>query len=217
MQHFNPMNHIEICMIKLGITGQIASGKTTAAQEFALLGGHYISADSIGREVVERNAPVLSKLIRAFGTEIVTPEGMLKRRVLGRKVFTSHENMQILNKIVHPPLLKRLDEEIEECKNDPACKIIVVDAALLIDWNYHKKMDYTVCVVCEKSAQISRLTEKGFSETEIEERIKSQKAVSDLRAASDFVIDNNGTIEELKNKVKYIFEHIKNISQSGEK
>jgi len=217
MQHFNLMNHIEICMIKLGVTGQIASGKTTAAREFASLGGLYISADSIGREVVEKFSPVLSKLIRAFGPDIVTPEGVLKRRVLGRKVFASQENMRILNKIVHPPLLKRLDEEIERCQNEPNCKLIVIDAALLIDLNYHKKMDFTVCVVSEKLAQISRLIEKGFSKSEIEERILVQKPVSELSAASDFVIENNDKNEELKDKVKDIFEQIKKLAQTGEK
>ena len=208
MQHFNLMSHIEIYMIKLGVTGQIASGKTTVAREFAALGGTYISADSIGREVVEKNSPVLSKLIRAFGAEIVTPEGVLKRRVLGRKAFSSQEGMQTLNKIVHPPLLKSLDEAIAKCQQDSSCRMAVIDAALLIDWDYHKKMDYTVCVVSDKSAQFSRLAAQNYSTDEIEERIAAQKTIEELSTASDFVIENNGTLEELKAKVQTIYDQI---------
>ena len=211
------MPHIEIYMIKVGVTGQIASGKTTAAREFASLGGTYISADSIGREVVEKNSPVLSKLIRAFGAEIVTPEGVLKRRVLGRKAFASRENIETLNKIVHPALLKSLDEAIDRCEQDSSCRIAVIDAALLIDWEYHKKMDYTVCVVSDKAAQFSRLTAQNFSTDEIEERIAAQKPIEILTAASDFVIENNGTLDELKAKVLNIYEKIIRLGQPGPK
>ncbi|MBD3217756.1 MAG: dephospho-CoA kinase [candidate division Zixibacteria bacterium] len=195
-------------MIKLGITGQIASGKSTAAREFAKFGGRIIYADDIGREVVEEDSPVLSKLIRAFGPQIVTPQGVLKRRELGRIVFASEEERAKLNKIVHPPLLKRLREELDKCSLDPACELAIVDAALLVDWDWHNNMDWTVCVVAAPDTQLLRLKGKGLTDQEIHDRINSQKSREELEAASDFVIENDGPIEQLKQKVKEIHKKI---------
>jgi dephospho-CoA kinase len=203
------LQHIEICMLKLGITGRIASGKTTAAGEFARLGGKIISADEIGRKVVEENPPVLSKLIRAFGCDIVTPDGSLKRRELGMIAFASQENREILNKIVHPPLLRRLEEEMEKCLELKDCRMIIIDAALLIDWGWQEKMDFTVCVIAPEDMQISRLREEGFSMEEIRSRLNSQKSLELLESASDFIINNDGSLEELREKVKAVYEKIK--------
>ena len=195
-------------MIKLGITGQIASGKSTVAREFAKFGGKIIFADEIGREVVEERPPVLSKLIRAFGPQIVTPHGILKRRELGRIVFSSSAKREILNKIVHPPLLQRLKEELDKCLLDPGCEFAIIDAALLVDWGWHKKMDWTVCVVAATETQIMRLKDKDYTDQEIHDRINSQKSREELLAASDYVIENDGTLEELRQKVKSIYDRI---------
>jgi dephospho-CoA kinase len=205
----NLLQHIEICMLKLGITGRIASGKTIAAGEFARLGGKIISADEIGRKVVEENPPVLSKLIRAFGRDIVNPDGSLKRRELGMKVFASQENRQTLNKIVHPPLLRLLEEEMEKCLRLNDYQMVIIDAALLIDWSWQKKMDFTVCVIAPEDMQISRLREEGFSMEEIRGRLNSQKTLEELESASDFVINNDGSPEELRAKVRAVYEKIK--------
>ncbi|HDS00484.1 MAG TPA: dephospho-CoA kinase [candidate division Zixibacteria bacterium] len=195
-------------MIKLGITGQIASGKSTVAREFAKFGGRVIYADEIGREVVEERPPILSKLIRAFGPQIVTPQGILKRRELGRIVFASAEKREILNKIVHPPLLQRLREELDKCSLDPECKLAIVDAALLVDWGWHEKMDWTVCVVTAPDTQILRLKTKGLTDQEIRDRINSQTNREELISAADFVIENDGSLEELKQKVEMIYDQI---------
>jgi len=199
-------------MTKLGITGQIATGKSTAAREFAKFGGKIIFADEIGREVVEGRPPILSKLVRAFGPQIVTPQGILKRRELGRMAFSCRENIETLNRIVHPPLLQRLKEELELCAADPQCPMAIIDAALLIDWGWHKKMDWTVCVTASHESQVKRLREKGLSDEEIQVRIAIQKSQQELASACDFVIENDDTIEKLRAKVDAVYKKI--ISQS---
>ncbi|MBD3381737.1 MAG: dephospho-CoA kinase [candidate division Zixibacteria bacterium] len=196
-------------MLKLGVTGQIASGKSTVAEAFAEFGGRLVSADQIGREVVEKNKPVLSKLIRAFGRGIVTAEGQLKRRELGKIVFASPEKRKTLNEIVHPQLLKRLVEEIKVCESDPKCGFVIVDAALLVDWGWHEKVDYTICVTAPEADQITRAVKNGFTVAEIKDRISSQKPIEDLVAVSDFVIHNNGTLSELRDKTRQVYERIK--------
>ncbi len=195
-------------MIKLGITGQIASGKSTVAREFAKFGGKVISADQIGKEVVEETPHILSKLIRAFGPQIVTPQGVLKRRELGKIVFASAEKREMLNRIVHPPLLQRLKEEMDHCSIDPECGMAIIDAALLVDWGWHEKMDWTVCVVSAPDTQLLRLKAEGLTENEISDRISSQKSREEFMAASDFVIENDGTLKELKEKVEMIYDQI---------
>jgi len=200
-------------MLTIGITGRLGSGKSAAARILEKLGGKVISADDLGREVVEDRPHILSKLIRAFGTEIVTPEGNLKRRELARLAFSSPQNLENLNKIVHPALLQRLEEELERCRHDPDCALIVVDAALLVDWGLHAKMDYVICVSAEEKIQIARQVEKGLSPEEARMRLKSQKPQEELGAVSDFVIENNGTLEELETKIRQVYDQI--LSREG--
>ena len=179
------------------------------------MGGKLISADEIGREVVEKNPPVLSKLIRTFGKEIVNPDGTLKRRELGKMAFASQENRLKLNKIVHPSLLRRLEEEIEKYSQLPDCKMVIIDAALLIDWNLQTRMDFTVCVTAPRKLMIGRLMADGFSEAEAIERIRSQKPSDEMEKASDFVINNDGSLKDLRAKAKEVYNKIQSLWADG--
>jgi dephospho-CoA kinase len=92
------------------------------------------------------------------------------------------------------------------------CGMVIIDAALLIDWGWHKKMDFTVCVIAPEDAQISRLREDGFSMEEIRDRLDAQKTLEELEAASDFIINNDGSLEELRDKVKAIYDEIRSLA-----
>lgn len=190
----------------IGITGQTGSGKSEVARIFQKYGAMVISADAIGREVVEKNPAILSRLARAFGRQILTPSGKLRRRKLGEMAFSSLENKLKLNKIVHPALLKELKSRSLVAQKK--YKIVVIDAALLIDWGWQKNIDITILVNAGNRIKIKRLMAKGLSKKEAGRRLKAQLSFSQLKRHSDLLIYNNKSLETLELKVRKIMKKI---------
>ncbi|UCD18634.1 MAG: dephospho-CoA kinase [Candidatus Zixiibacteriota bacterium] len=183
----------------VGIVGQIGTGKSEVARIFKRHGARVISADEIGREVIDKNPAVLRRLTAAFGEEILTRAGTLSRRRLGKLAFASAEAKTRLDSIVHPALLKELARQVRSAQK--TTKLVVIDAALLIDWEWEKKVDLTILVHASDRVKMARLKARGFSEQEARMRLKSQLRYSQLRAHSDLVIFNNATISALETKV----------------
>ncbi len=190
----------------IGLVGQIGSGKSEVAAIFRKFGAHIISADKIGKDVVEKNPVVLKRLIKTFGPEILTPSGRLRRKRLGCLAFAGEKSKARLNAIVHPYLLKELTRQSKAANRK--YKLVVIDAALLVDWGWHKKVDLTILVHAKKEILVSRLIKKGYSRGEALERLKSQLSYSALRKASDLVISNNGTLKDLRPKVERIVNRL---------
>lgn len=190
----------------IGITGQIGSGKTEVAKIFKKKGAYIISADKIGKDVVEKNKSVLKKLAAAFGQDILTPSGKLRRRKLGEMALVSEKNKKILNRIVHPHLLKELSRQVKSAlkKN----KIVVIDAALLIDWGWNKKVDLTILVHAGDKIKVARLMEKGYSNKEARIRLGSQLKYGTMRSRADIVIFNNKSLDNLKKRTEKIFNKL---------
>jgi dephospho-CoA kinase len=187
----------------IGVTGLIGSGKSEVAAMFEELGAKIIDCDQIGREVVENDPNILSQLAEKFGESILNADKTLDRGKLGKLAFSNPEKTAILNSIVHPPLLAELDRRMEHARgnNYPA----VVDAALLVFWNYHKKMDYTVLVSSFTRNRIKRLLAGGLTNEEIRQRSESQLSLSYLQEWSDFVITNNNDLDDLRKKAKILY------------
>jgi dephospho-CoA kinase len=190
----------------IGVTGLIGSGKSEAAAVFVQLGAVLIDCDRIGREVVENDAAVLHRLTLEFGKTILTPQGKLDRRYLGRVAFSTKQNTEMLNAIVHPPLLAELDRRLEAARRSG--QHAVVDAALLIYWNYQSHMDYTVLVSAHTQIRIRRLLAAGLSREEIRQRMQSQLPLSQMRRGSDFVITNNEDLTSLRIKAKTLYRKL---------
>ncbi len=188
----------------IGITGQIGTGKSEVAAILKKHGAFIISADKIGLEVVESNPAIIRRLIRAFGYEIVTKSGRLRRKKLARLAFSSEENKRKLNQIVHPALLKSLGQQVRSALKKHT--LVVVDAALLVDWGWHKKVDLTILVHAGKNIKIARLLKKGFTRKEAIMRLKLQLKYSGLREHSDVVILNNKTKKQLEKRVRIILK-----------
>ncbi len=190
----------------IGVTGLIGSGKSEVATEFERQGGNLIDADEIGREVVESDQSVLYRLVLEFGNSILDSDGKLIRRQLGRLAFSDQSKRDMLNAIVHPPLLTLLENRIRvsEDKFDHT----IVDAALLIFWGCHTKVDYTLLVHASKKTRLERLKRKGLSITEFNYRNKAQLSLSELKAGSDSVILNEGSIRLLRQKTTKLYVQI---------
>ena len=190
----------------IGLTGLIGSGKSEVAAVWKKMGARIISGDDLGREAVEKDSVVLYRLVMEFGSTILDKNKKLDRRQLGRLAFSSDKSRDILNSIVHPALLKLLDQQIKEAGRK---KIdAVVDAALLIFWGYQKKMDCTVLVTSTYKNRSQRLRRNGLTSDEISQRTASQLSESKLRKHADYIITNNKDLPSLQRKARILYSQL---------
>ncbi len=194
----------------VGITGGIASGKTEVAKVFQKKGAKVISGDEIGKEVVEKNPVVLRKLVNTFGKGILNTKGRLNRRKLGEIAFSNDKNKEKLNEIVHPHLLRGLKHEITKFRKTRNKKqVLLVDAALIVEWKLYKNLDKLILVTSPEGKRLARLRKLGFSKKEAQDRIKRQVTDSQRKRYSDFVIVNNGNLNSLKTKALVVWKRLK--------
>ncbi len=188
----------------IGITGQIGSGKTTAAKILASFGAVVIDADRIGREVVDRSAPLRKRLAGQFGQEILTASGKLSRKKLAQLAFANDAAKKQLNRLVHPFLLKELQRQMKELakRHD----VVVIDAALLLDWELDRSMDLVLVVHASKENRLKRLTARGMSKADVLARQKAQMPFSEYRKRADCVVLNNGSIDKLQSRLYQIWK-----------
>ncbi len=200
-------------MKKIGLSGGIGSGKSTVARLMVELSGGstvvIIDADKIAREVVEPGSPALAELSKAFGEDVLAPDGSLNRQLLAARAFASKESTAILNSITHP----RISEETERLFRqaaDEGADFAVYDVPLLVENDIYKDMDANIIVDVDPETRITRLIEhRGLDEKDARRRIASQIADEKRLAIADFVIDNTGTLEDLAPQVEEIVRKLK--------
>ena len=193
-------------MFVVGLTGGTASGKTEVAKVLQKKGGIVVSGDVAGREAVENNQQVLKKLVQIFGTKILQSNGKLNRKKLGRIAFASEKNQRKLNQIVHPYLLKELRRRIAEArKQEGSKKLLVVDAALITEWGLEKELDFTVLVTSPVKLRLQRLVKQGLTKQEAHNRIARQLKDTQRRKKADYVIENDGSLNELRKKAVRLY------------
>ncbi|MFE8703751.1 dephospho-CoA kinase [Cytobacillus sp. FJAT-54145] len=182
----------------LGLTGGIASGKSTVSNLLKEKGITVIDADLEARNAVEKGEEAYQEVVHYFGEEILMEDGSIDRAKLGAIIFNDKEKRLVLNKIVHPAVRKRmLDKKERAIENGEA--IVVLDIPLLFESNLSYLVDKVLLIYVDKDTQLKRLIERNnFSEEEAKARIDSQMPLSDKVSLANFVIDNNGSIEETK-------------------
>ncbi len=184
----------------IGVTGQIGAGKTTAARMLAkLLGGVIVDADRIGREVVDGNVAALRKLARRFGSDILDSSGQLNRKKLARRAFASDESRDALNSIVHPYLLKELRKQMRD--KERAGRIVIIDAALLLDWGLDAEIDATLAIHASRELRLMRLAARGIDRRDALARMKRQLPYAEYRRRAGRLILNSRTSESLQKKI----------------
>ncbi len=188
----------------IGLTGQIGAGKSTAAEIYKELSAAVVDADSIGRQVVDESPALLKKLVKRFGREILTRAGKLDRKALARKAFATPENKRALDGLVHPYLLKELHRQVKIAGKKH--EVVVIDAALLLNWGLDSQVDATVAVIASQKVRVLRMAARGFSRDEILARQKAQYPLSEYRRRATHVIANNGSREELRRKVQRLWK-----------
>lgn len=187
----------------IGLTGQIGSGKSTAARILASFGARVIDADLIGREVVEQSAELRRRLARAFGKDIVDSRGRLNRKKLAVRAFATGASRDKLNKIVHPHLLRRLRSRIREEQKRGQ---VVIDAALLLYWGMDREVDVTLVIHAGLETRLKRLQARGIQPGDAKARQRAQLPYAEFRDRADRVILNNGTPSDLKRKLRRFWQ-----------
>ncbi|MFH1006525.1 MAG: dephospho-CoA kinase [Candidatus Latescibacterota bacterium] len=200
----------------VGVTGGIASGKTTVCRMFEAQGAKVVDADRIGHAVVEEDAQVLDAIRSAFGSDMLTGGGTLDRVKMGKQVFSDPEAKAKLEHIVHPPLLLRLREAIRQALGEDPDRPVVVDAALIVECGIVDWFDVVVAVRVSEEKRIERLMQRNrLSMKEALNRIRSQMPEAEKIGAATFVIRNDGDMEELEQRAREVWSGVG--TRSGKK
>ena len=193
----------------VGITGIIGSGKTALAKLFAGCGAFIIDADEIGREVLENDKNVFTKVVEHFGGNILENDTTVNRKKVAEIVFSCEEHLRKLNDIIHPPMIKLIKEKVKSALIQNKYPMIAVDAALIFEAGVEKRFDYIVTVSASIENIIKRLSEqKGMPEKDIRQRMKSQISQKEKINKAHYIIENNGTFEEFTERGKNLFREI---------
>ena len=180
----------------VGLTGGIATGKSTVAEVFRRLGSVIIDADALAREVVVPGAPAYDDIVAAFGGGILRPDGTLDRQKLGAIVFAVPDAKKRLETITHPRIRERFAEALAELEARDFAGIVIFDAPVMIESGNYTAMDRLVVVVTDAATQARRLTARdALGAAEAEQRIGSQMPVAEKAKLADYVIDNSGDRE----------------------
>lgn len=176
----------------LGVVGQAGSGKTTVARALERDGATVIDADALGHAVTDDDPEVRAALIAEYGAEVYGPQGLDRARVAAR-VFRDPEARARLNRLVHPCIVRRIHERVDALRREGRHGIVVIDAALLLDFGLEREVDAVLAVTAPRAAQLERLErQRGWSRDEAERRLAAQRAAESLAEAADAVLDNRG-------------------------
>ncbi len=197
-------------MVIIGITGGMGTGKTTAAKMFADFGAKIIDADRIAHSVVKPGSDVWRELLGAFGKEIFSRNGTINRRKLAGIVFGKEPHrLKELNSIIHPEVIDIILKRIQDAAKNGA-DAVVIDAPLLIEAGLETVVDKIIVVTAERKTQEERSrTQLKLNPEEIKARICAQLPLSEKEKKADYVIDNNGSLENTLKQARKIWEEIK--------
>lgn len=189
-------------VLRVGLTGGIATGKSTIASMLRELGAFVLDADRIVHELLEPNGAAFAEVVGRFGPDILDGSGRVDRARLGAIVFADERRRQQLEAIVHPKVVAEIERRILERGEggDPA-PLAFVDAALLVETGRHRAFDRVVVAVCGRERQIERLRERGMSREEAESRLAAQAPDAAKLAAADYVVDTSGSLEDTRSQV----------------
>ena len=201
-------------MLKVGLTGGIAAGKSVVGEMFAALGAHVIQADEISHQLMQPGEAVYREVVAHFGAEILDPDGSVNRARLAELAFGSKPSrVQELNQIVHPAVIRREEEWMEEMRRRDPHAVAVVEAALILEAGMARGLDRLVVVTCRPEQRVERWArrlkvDEETARREVTRRMAAQLPDEEKIKAADYVVDNSGSLDETSRQVKEIYSKL---------
>lgn len=218
------MGHAEVwgrageSLMVVALTGGIASGKTEVSRHLQRLGATVIDADLLARDVTAPGSPVLEAIAKEFGSGVIGRDGSLDRQALASEVFGDERSLKVLNSLTHPAIFSEMHRRVDEAARSltpGTVPAVVIDAALIVDAGVSNIFDLVVVVTADAEKRVVRMAEnRGMSEEEARSRIAAQVPDSKRLQMADIVIENDGTLEELRSSVEDAWRDIERRSRA---
>lgn len=189
--------------MKVGLTGGIGAGKSTVADMFSKLGAVVIRSDELARQVIEPNTPGFQKVLSRFGNQILQENGSIDRTKLAQIVFNDQSALKDLEEIIHPLVRNKTNEIIDAQTQET---IVVNEVPLLLEKNMENLFDFLVVVISSEKNRINRLLKRGISEVDAKKRMKLQVSDEQRKTSADFLIANDGNMEQLEADVSKVWQ-----------
>jgi len=200
-------------MLRVGLTGGLASGKSFVGHALAELGCYLIEADKLGHEVMLPGAEAYDAIVREFGGGILEPDGQIDRHRLSALVWDHPDRLEKLNAIIHPPVVAREERRMAEIAQADPRAIAVVEAAILVETGSYRRFEKLIVVTCTAEQQMERALKRGsYSKEEILARISRQLPLEEKVRLADYVIDTSGTKENTLEQVQTVYESLRSLS-----
>jgi len=202
-------------MLRVGLTGGLASGKSFVGQALKDLGCHLIQADELGHEVLMPGAEAYEAVVHEFGAGVLAADGTVDRSRLAAEVFERPERLAKLNSLVHPPVIRREEEILRELERRDPGGIAVMEAAILIETGSYRRFDRIIVVVTTRAQQVERAMGRGLSREEALARIGRQMPLVEKRKYADYVIDTSGRKEDTLRQVGEVYRALAGTAAPG--
>jgi dephospho-CoA kinase len=205
-------------MVVVGLTGGVASGKSTVVSMFAEEGARVIDVDELSRVVVEPGRPAWHEIIAFFGREVLREDGALDRRRLGHIVFSDTRKRRELEQIVHPRVLEEYEKRLSLIREKTNQAIVIADVPLLMEVELEARFDRVIVVYAPPKSQKERLIKRdGLTEQAALERLTTQMPIEEKARRADSVIDNSGSLEETRRQVRRVYQGLKELEKDKQK
>jgi len=199
-------------MLRVGLTGGLASGKSFVGSVLASKGCHLIRADDLGHEVIAPDGEAYEAVVKAFGSGILREDGTIDRRALGSLVFSDPERLAVLNSLVHPAVFRKQEEALERIAAADPGGIAVVEAAIMIETGSHRRYQRLVLAVCPREVQIARAMERDHLTREaVLDRLSRQMPLEEKIPYADYVIDTSGDKTDTIRQTARVYESLRDL------
>lgn len=193
-------------MLVVGITGSIGAGKTTLASMLKEKGAEVLDADLIAHEAMEPQSPAWQEVVDEFGESVLGKNKEIDRKKLAEIVFANSEKLKALNRIVHPRVIERVNSKLKELRKEKPNTIAVIDAPLLIEAGMKEMLDLLMVVVTKEELRLARAAGLGLTAVEMRNRNEKQMPQGEKARYADYIIENEGGLEELKQKAEDLWQ-----------